>query len=143
MLFFTAPPVAAEGTTGAATGHSVRYLAAKARRAEEIAKKRQVRDLEKQLEERVTKKARIDSDKQTDHDIEVLKKKTMSVLEKQLATSIDAELSDEELANLTAAQKAMVERMRAMEVNERKRADIRKVRLGDNLFADDWDSRVT
>ena len=143
VLFFTAPPVAAEGATGAATGHSVRYLAAKARRAEEIAKKRQERNVQKQAKEHVAKKARVDAEKQTGQDIEVLKKKAMSVLEKQLATSIDAELGDVELANLATAQKAVEARMRAMEVNDRNRTDLRKVRLGENSFADDWDSRVT
>jgi chromatin structure-remodeling complex subunit RSC1/2 len=143
VLFFTTPPVSSEATTSTVPGHSVRYLAAKARRAEEIAKKRQERDLQKQMEERVVKKARLDSEKQTEQSIKALKKKALSVLEKQLASSVDAELGDAELESLTAAQKAMVEQMRAVEVNERKRTDIRSVKLGEDVFADDWDNRLT
>lgn len=143
VLFFTTPPVSSEGGTGVATGHSVRYLAAKARRAEGIAKKRHERDLQKQMEERVTKKARLDAEQRTNQDIEALKKKALSVLEKQLATSIDAELGDAELETLSAAQKAMVERMRAVGVNERKRTESRRVRLGEEVSADDFDNRIT
>lgn len=91
----------------------------------------------------MVKKARLDSEKQTEQSIKALKKKALSVLEKQLASSVDAELGDAELESLTAAQKAMVEQMRAVEVNERKRTDIRSVKLGEDVFADDWDNRLT
>lgn len=95
------------------------------------------------MEERASKKARLDSEMQTEQSIETLKKKALSVLEKQLASSIDTELGDAELESLTAAQKAMMEQMRAVEVNERKRTDIRSVKLGEDVFADDWDNRLT
>ena len=142
VLFFTTPPVASNGTFGEATGHSVRYLAAKARRAEEISKKRQERDVQKQQEERVAKKARLDTQQQTNQDIETLKRKALSVLEKQLAVSVDAELGDAELASLTAAQRSIEEKLQAVEVGERKRNELRKVRLGEDVFADDYDSRI-
>ena len=142
VLFFTTPPVASNGTFGEATGHSVRYLAAKARRAEEISKKRQERDVQKQQEERVAKKARLDTQQQTNQDIETLKRKALSVLEKQLAVSVDAELGDAELASLTAAQRSIEEKLQAVEVGERKRNELRKVRLGEDIFADDYDSRI-
>ena len=143
VLFFTTPPVASNGNTGEATGHSVRYLAAKARRAEEIAKRRQERDLQKQQEERVAKKARLDAQQHASQDIDALKRKALGVLEKQLAISVDAELGDAELASLTAAQKSIEEKMQAVAVNERKRSELRKVRLGEDVFADDYDNRIT
>ena len=65
------------------------------------------------------------------------------MLEKQLATSVDGDFGDRELGNLSAAQKAAVEQMRAVEANELKRMETRKVRLGGDLFADDWDNRMT
>lgn len=143
VLFFTTPPVASEGTTGAATGHSVRYLAAKARRAEEIAKKRQERELQKQQEERVAKKARLDNTEHTNQDIETLKRKALSVLEKQLTTSIDGDLGDSELTSLTAAQKSIEEQMQAVRMNDLKRSEMRKVRLGEDVFADDHDNSLS
>ena len=142
VLFFTTPPVSVENGTGAATGHSVRYLAEKARREETLAKTRQERDLQNQMEERVAKKARLDAEAQTEGDIDALKKKAWSVVERQLAASVDGELGDRELGNLSAAQKAMMEQMRAVEANETKRAEMRKVSLGGSQFADDWDNRV-
>ena len=143
MLFFTTPPVASNGTTGEATGHSVRYLAAKARRAEEIAKKRQERDLQKQQEERVAKKARLDVEQHTNQDIETLKRKALSVLEKQLAVSVDAEPDDTKLATLSAAQRSIEEKMETVRVNDRKRVEMRKVRLSEDVFADDYDNRIS
>ena len=143
VLFFTTPPVSVENGTGAARGHSVRYLAERARREETLAKKRQERDLEKQTVDRVAKKARLDAEKQAESDIEALKRKALGVLEKQLAVSVDGELGERELGNLSQGQKAMVERMRAVEVNGMKRAEGRRVKLGEGTFGDDWDSRVT
>lgn len=144
VLFFTTPPVAtSNNTAGTITGgHSVRYLAAKARRAEELAKKRHERDLQKQAEERVSKKARVEAATETEESIKEMKKKALSVMEQQLATAIDGELEDRDLGNLSAAQKAMVEQIRAVEANETKRAEMRRVKLGEEGFGDDWDTRM-
>ena len=111
MLFFTAPPVAVENSTGAATGHSVRYLAEKARRAETLAQKRQERDLQQQTEERVAKKARLGDQTQTEKDIEALKIRALSVMEKQLGQTVDGQLGDRDVEALRAAQKAIRERV--------------------------------
>ena len=143
VLFFTTPPVSLENKTGVPPSHSVRYLAEKARRAELLAKKRQERDLQKQMEERVAKKARVDADKEIQHEIAALKRKALGVLEKQIATAIDGELGDGELRNLSAAQKAMSEQMRAVAANEANRARMRNVGFGEGVFGDDWDNRIS
>lgn len=143
VLFFTTPPVSVEANAGVPIGHSVRYLAEKARRAELLAKQRQERNLQHQQEERVAKKARLDADKQLEADIGAMKRKALTVLEKQLATAVDRDLGDRELSDLSAEQRTMVERMRAVEANDAKRAEMRRVRLGENVYADDWDNRVS
>ncbi|KAK3698035.1 hypothetical protein LTR37_017151 [Vermiconidia calcicola] len=143
VLFFTAPPVSVSNATGgAAQGHSVRYLAAKSRRAEQLAQKRQERELQKDMEERVAKKARVEANEQAEKDLEALKRKALGVMERQLATSIDGELGDQELGILSKAQKAANAKVRAMEENEVKRKEMRRVRLGGEVFADDWDGRL-
>ena len=149
VLFFTTPPVSTANASNGSevTGHSVRYLAAKARREEQLAKRRQEVDLQRQAEERVAKKAKLESDEQASRDIELLKKKALSVLERQLAEGIldgEGQLSDRDLGNLSAAQKAMSEQMRAVSANGIKRKEMRRVKLGSGeRFADDWDSRIT
>jgi chromatin structure-remodeling complex subunit RSC1/2 len=143
VLFFTTPPISAsQGATGTLTGHSVRYLAAKGRRAQQLAQKRQERDLQLQMDDRLAKKARLEADKQTETDLEALKKRAFGVLESQLADSIDGDLGDRELGRLSAAQKAAAEQMEAMALNDAKRAELRKVRLEGEGFADDWDNRM-
>jgi len=144
VLFFTAPPVMSEDTTdaGKPLGHSVRYLAEKARRKDMLEKKRGERELEKQQEERVAKKARLEAGVQTQAGIDSLMRKGLGVLERQLVESIDGGLGEVELGHLTAAQKAAVELHRAVEANKTQRAEVRKVRLGEGVFADDWDNRL-
>jgi len=143
VLFFTAPPVAAEDAGSAAKGHSIRYLAAKARRREELEKKRKERELEKQQEERVTKKAKLEVNVQTVHEVDEMKRRALGMLEQQLASSTAGELDDEALGTLSAAQKAAVERQRVMEEHEVRREIVRRIKLeGGPVFGDDWDNRL-
>lgn len=144
VLFFTTPPVSAgQGATGLPTGHSVRYLAAKARRAQQLAQKRQERDLQLQADERLAKKARLEADERAGEDIEALKKRAFSVFETQLADGVDGDLGDRGLTRLSAAQKAAAEQMQAMALNDARRDEVRRIRLEGDVFADDWDNRVT
>jgi chromatin structure-remodeling complex subunit RSC1/2 len=146
VLFFTTPPVSVAANTVSGTtvrGHSVRYLAAKARREEELAQRRKQHALEKQHEARAAKKAKLEQDKQTELDIEAMKIRALSVMEKQLAEAVDGELRDQDIANLSASQKAHVEQMRAVEANRARRTASRMVKLGEEVFADDWDNRIS
>lgn len=141
MLFFTTPPVGLE-QTGAPRGHSVRYLAEKARRQELISKKRKQREEEKDKADKVAKKARLEGAKQVMSDVEAMKIKALAVLDRQLASSVAGDLGDADLAQLSAKQKAVVEAKRQREENDRRRQAMRSIRLGSDFFADDWDSRL-
>ncbi|KAK5126249.1 hypothetical protein LTR85_010484 [Meristemomyces frigidus] len=143
VLFFTAPPVATETANIAAGGHSIRYLAEKARRKETLEKKRKQRELDKQMEDRVAKKARLEASITMAEEAEQLKMKALHVLEQQLAASTVGELDDADLSRLSAAQKIALERQRMMEEHEAKRMEVRKLRLdGGSVFGDDWDNRL-
>ncbi|KAF2481892.1 hypothetical protein BDY17DRAFT_253500 [Neohortaea acidophila] len=144
LLFFTTPPVSNNitntNTPSSIQGHSVRYLAAKARRAESQ-QAQQTRQAE--TDERAAKKARTASNAQITADVEALKRKALGVLATQLARSSD--LGDVELGNLSAAQRAMSEQMSAVAANEVNREKRRRLRLGEveRGYGDDWDWRVT
>lgn len=155
VLFFTTPPVVSSGpgsmsngdSSGAPTGHSIRYLAARARRKEVIEKRRQEAELERQQEERVAKKARLDANQAAEVDIEKLKKKALGVLERQLARGVldggesGLGMGEKELGDLSAAQRAMSEQMQAVRANGAKRREMRRVRLDDGggRFRDDFE----
>lgn len=142
VLFFTAPPVATAESSDVA-GHSVRYLAEKARRREMLDKKRKQRDLDKQMDERVAKKARLEASSQTAEEVEQLKRRALQVLERQLVAPTVRELDDGDLSRLDAAQKAALERQQMMEEQDVKRTEGRKLRLdGGPVFGDDWDNRL-
>lgn len=146
VLFFTTPPAATSKAVGNSDlgGHSVRYLAEKARREEQLANKRAERDAQLRDEERAAKKARIELERKTEADIAALKEKAFGVLEAQLATSINGDLGDRELEQLSAAQKAAAERAQAIESNDAVRAERRSIKLnGGGTFGDDWDNRLT
>lgn len=145
VLFFTTPPVAANAASseGVPTGHSVRYLAARVRRQEELARRRSEAEAARESEEREAKKARLANEKDTEGQLEALKKKAMGVLEQKLAEGIlDGEMGDVELGNLSAAQRAMSEQMQAVHANGVKRMEMRRVRLddgGSKGYRDDWE----
>ena len=142
VLFFTTPPVTVDEPKSSVTGHSVRYLAANARREEMLGQKRKERELQKQAEERVAKKAKLEADEHVARDIESLKIKALGVMEKQLAASVNGDLADADLEKLSAAQRSMVESRRTMAANEAKRVEARKVGLVVGVFGDDWDNRI-
>lgn len=142
VLFFTTPPVTVDEPKSSASGHSVRYLAAKARREEVLSKKRQERDLQKQAEERVAKKVKLETDEQVSKDLAGLKMRALGVMERELASSIDGDLADADLEKLSVAQKVVAESERTMAANEAKRMEMRKVGMEVDMFGDDWDNRI-
>jgi chromatin structure-remodeling complex subunit RSC1/2 len=141
VLFFTTPPVGND-PTGIPRGHSVRYIAEKARREQERAQKRKEREAQHEEAARTAKKARLEEAKQITSEIEAMKIKALGVLDKQLASSVVGALSDEALAQLSQAQKVAGEAKVQREENERRRAAMRRIGLGSDFFADDWDSRL-
>jgi chromatin structure-remodeling complex subunit RSC1/2 len=143
VLFFTAPPLAPATPDAGLNGHSIRYLAEKARRRELLEKKRKDMESEKQQSEREAKKACVGSLQRTAEEIEALKRKALGVLEEQLRESALEDMDESALAQLSAAQTAAMERQRMMELDQKKREESRRVRMESNgVFADDWDNRL-
>lgn len=136
VLFFTTPPVGVEKEIGT-RGHSVRYLAKKARQQELISKKRKERETAALETERSAKKPRGDEDA-VGNRIEGLKVKALDVLDKQLTTSISGVLGEKELEALSQKQRGMWEAEKLREENAKSRAAMRSIRLGSTFFTDDW-----
>lgn len=136
--------MASEDVGAVAGGHSIRYLAEKARRQQEREKKRKERELEVQHDERVEKKVRLEANKKAMEDVEALKRRALCSLEQQLAASASEELAEGDVNRLIVAQKAAADRNRLMKEHEAKREAVRGLRLdaGGIAFADDWDNRV-
>ena len=143
VLFFTTPPVAVEDKKAGMGGHSVRYLAARARREEMLKQKRKERDEKREEEERVAKKARVAAEEHVEGEIEALKRRALGVLEQQLAASVKGRLGDVEVGRLSEVQKKVREREAEAEENERRREREWKMGLeGSGVFGDDWEGRV-
>lgn len=143
VLFFTAPPVIPDQVEEGVRGHSVRYLAAKARKGEMQAQKRKQVQLQRQAEERVVKKARVEEGERVKKDVQTLQRKALRELEAQLAASVKHELDETDLRRLEEVQRMEADRNGELLVHERARLEGRKVRLSGNAFADDWDNRVS
>ncbi|GIZ38305.1 hypothetical protein CKM354_000172500 [Cercospora kikuchii] len=142
VLFFTAPPVVVEQPEGISKGHSIRYLAEKARRQELLEKKRKEREAQRESEVRAAKRAKLEAAQNVASEIEQMKWKALQVLDKQLASAVAREIDEKDLEALAQAQKAAEEQKAAREANERMRAAMRSIKLGSDFFADDWDSRI-
>jgi chromatin structure-remodeling complex subunit RSC1/2 len=142
VLFFTAPPVSVDPPEPLRRGHSVRYLAERARRADLLTNKRKERDAQKHEHERDAKHARLEATRQSAHDLQVAQAHARDLLDRQLASSLVDQLGDLDLRVLGAAQHAEVARKRARDKHERERAAMRSIQLGSDFFADDWDSRI-
>lgn len=143
VLFFTAPPVIPDQAEDGVRGHSVRYLAAKARREEAQAQKRKQVLLERQALERVAKKARVEEGERTRKDVRELRRRALRSLEAQLAQNVEGELDESDLARLAEVQRREAGRNGVVLAHERLRSEGRKVVLSGNGFADDWDNRVS
>lgn len=103
VLFFTAPPGYPEdeelkplnlakgssttNDSGAGMGHSARYLAAKSRRAEELAQKRADYQREKEAQRDLERKRKRDEDAAMQGDIEKLKRRALLKLQEGLGRS--------------------------------------------------------
>lgn len=118
-------------------GHSVRFLAEKARRGLK-------RKGGEGVEEGVVKKARVEGGGVVaTEDVEGMQRRALAVLERQLVTGAAQGLGDVELGRLSAAQKAVVEQDALREEGRVRREGVRMIRLeGGGVFADDWDNRL-
>ena len=142
VLFFTTPPISAKLPEGLAAGHSVRYLAEKARRKDAVEKKRKEREAERETITRAAKKTKLEATQQMAGEIEAMKWKALQILDKQLATAVAKEVDERDLEALAQAQKAAEEQKAARDANEKMRNAVRSIKLGSEFFADDWDSRI-
>ncbi|KAK5003886.1 hypothetical protein LTR39_006304, partial [Cryomyces antarcticus] len=86
VLFFTAPPLDTVSPVkeGAALGHSVRYLAAKARREQSLRQKRWAEDSELKEKEATRKRVKREAEESLTRDIAQLKEKALQALEDKL-----------------------------------------------------------
>lgn len=146
VLFFATPP--AGSTPGAAKlpGHSARYLAEKARRADVLAAKHRALADQRALDERAAKRARVESLQKVERQREESALAALQELDSHLADSVAGQLSSQEQRLLRAAQETAGQREAILQENARKRKQERAMRLVagtvgvDNAFADDWDS---
>lgn len=97
ILFFTAPPLDTlrPYKPGQAVGHSVRYLAEKARRAEALEKKRKTAEMESAVERDQSQKRQKTTDAETDQqelskEISNLKQKSLEVWNRQLKADTES-----------------------------------------------------
>ncbi|KAI7527576.1 hypothetical protein KC316_g17951 [Hortaea werneckii] len=163
VLFFAAPPVTstedhyqpsdATTTSGNSSavgkGHSIRYLAEKARRKEDLAKKRTEREMEVQHDQRVAKKLRLEDSLTLRAEVEGLNRRALECLEQQLIDATKGDLSAGDLKRLEVVQRRVAEQGREVGEHEVRRRMVRGVDLegiaggsGGDGFADDWDNRV-
>nr|POE48765.1 chromatin structure-remodeling complex subunit rsc1 [Quercus suber] len=145
ILFFTAPPVATLAASADASrfsGHSVRYLAEKARRKGSLKQKREFFAEKQEENARAAKKACLRTTEQERRDLEATKHRALAALETQMERSVAAELSDVERGYLSAAQEQALEQRMLIHSNEHKRQVTRTVKLEVDRFADDWDTRL-
>ncbi|KAI7664883.1 hypothetical protein KC318_g7449, partial [Hortaea werneckii] len=163
VLFFAAPPVTstedhyqpsdAPSTSGSSSsaagkGHSIRYLAEKARRKEDLTKKRTAREMEVQHDQRVAKKLRLENSLTLRAEVEGLNRRALECLEQQLVDATKGDLNAKDLRRLEVVQRKVVEQGREVGEHEVRRRMVREVDLegiagGEGVgFADDWDNRV-
>jgi chromatin structure-remodeling complex subunit RSC1/2 len=140
VIFFTAPPVIPSAPTGGVKAHSVRYLAAKARREASLAQKRTATDLDKQASERATKQARIEQTQQASRDVEAVKRRALLELETQLAVAAVRELDDDHLTRLAERQVEAARQHMTFVEHERQRNESRRVQMDRNVFTNDWET---
>lgn len=142
VIFFTAPPVLPAAPTGSFQAHSVRYLAAKARREASLGQKRHAADLDRQASERAVKKARIETSEQARSNLAAVQRRAMRELEGQLAASVARELDDGDLERLALGQRGAARVRLEAAQHEKVRGESRRVKIDSSVFGDDWDGRL-
>ena len=157
ILFFTAPPVhLADHGTGkqgkSGIGHSVRYLAAKSRNAEEVARKRKAYEAAKSEAQATKRKLQLESETSTQEELARIKKRAFEVLENTLASAIRddmksfygdqwAERMDTDIERLATAQKETMAKHKTIEEHELARSYGYRVPLGSaGTLLDDTES---
>lgn len=132
VLFFTTPPVAVfSAGKGVGRGHSVRFMAEKAR----VRAQKRAREAEGEEEEEAgAKRAKLTPlDSEVDaagKGVQALKKRALLVLEQQLRDAVNADLGDGDLGQLAAAQDAAMEQQGLVEQHRLQRKGRRAVGFG-------------
>ncbi|KAK4988650.1 hypothetical protein LTR66_007256 [Elasticomyces elasticus] len=150
VLFFTTPPIniEPEKKEGAALGHSVRYLAAKARKQEMLTQKRKQIDLEAEEQERQAKKAKMETQEKMAAEVETLRARAMNILEEQLvhaaASGFKGVYGDDwrqglekDFTALSEKQKAEAEKKLSVEENAKMRVERERTVFQSYSFLDD------
>ncbi|KAI9822882.1 MAG: hypothetical protein M1832_002907 [Thelocarpon impressellum] len=153
VLFFTAPPLD-NSKEASGLGHSVRYLAEKARRKDMIAAKRKAVQEARERDEETAKKARLDERKQVGLAAARLQLRALGILDAQLeagTTEIWKGVygedmwqhgKDVQLAGLAEMQRDEARKQAEIREAERRRAGAKVVPLGTAgaVFLDDVDA---
>ena len=140
VLFFTAPPVQVADDLDQKLGHSVKYLAAKSRRAEETARKRKAHELAKAESQQAKKKAKLEEAKSLQIKASELRNQALEVLQDQLVEATKSEMvqmygeewkssMERELNRFAQLQKDAMEKRSVLERHERERLASRSVQL--------------
>ncbi|KAK5132972.1 hypothetical protein LTR08_008335 [Meristemomyces frigidus] len=122
VLFFTAPPVATEEVVTGTRGHSIRFLAERARRKDGLARKRKERELRVQMEGRVAVEGRVEAEAQMAGEVERLKRRALGSLEGQLEALTAGVLDEGGMEGLRALHMMVGER-RGMMVEHAERRE--------------------
>ncbi|QIX00289.1 hypothetical protein AMS68_005806 [Peltaster fructicola] len=142
ILFFTAPPIIPTDGTKNIGRHSVRWLAAKVRRAQVILDAQEKRKAQEELQKSEVKKIRVAEASQLSEDIAVLEQRALHVLEEQLRAASKNTLSETEMNDLAELQSAVYGRQADLAIHDKLRDASRKVDLVNNVFKDDVDTRI-
>ena len=151
VLFFTAPPIDTRPSTngGAPLGHSITYLAARARRQEALREKRKREADEAASDTEVIKKAKLERDADFNRTIGDLTKTAENLLEGQIASATEQEfrtmypenwkrVMESHLSGLDRLQRETDEKNEVLEVHERKRKEDKSVPLaGKGILLDE------
>lgn len=151
ILFFTAPPLDAlpPYKEGAAVGHSVRYLAARARRQEALRGRRKREAEEQTANAEAIKKVKLEKASAFKRTVEDLTNTAEGLLEQQLARATEQQfqamyLDDWEnamrrhLTGLEGLQKEVQERNKTLEMHERVRKEDQSVSMmGKGILIDE------
>lgn len=145
ILFFTAPPIQPAdddvAEPGKALGHSIRYMAAKSRSAEEVARKRKAYEVAKIEAQQVKKQRRLKEETSLQQKVEDMQQLALKAVEEQMTAAIKTDMEalfgtawsagvESDLDRLAMVQREAARRRRIVEDNRRARATLHKVPLG-------------
>ena len=154
ILFFTAPPLdirPPSGSNGQPLGHSVKYLAEKVRRADEVREKRKRALHEKEEAEEAAKKAKRKEQEELSSKVAELRVRALGILDQQIEEGTleiwKAVYGDnwreggkDEMARKKQLQEEEEKKKERIRESQRKRAEEERVSLKSTVFLDDIDA---